>query len=178
MAVVQPARQPAVAAALARSRFARLPQASIDALTEGALLLEVPAGGMPWQQGHHASAAVIVSGLLRSFHTTHDGRQVTVRYARAGELLGIATLYAPNSGVLGLQALTPVKMLILRAEAVRALAEKDAQIANVMLEEVSVRLVNFLEELAGNTFGSMRQRVVRHLLDLAPGPPGQRLPLF
>jgi CRP/FNR family transcriptional regulator len=36
-----------------------------------------------------------------------------------------------------------------------------------MAQEVTRRLYDTLEALAGNTFGSLRQRVARHLLDLA-----------
>jgi CRP/FNR family transcriptional regulator len=174
---VQTARQPAVVAALAQSRFARLPAEVVEALTADALLLEIPVGGVPVRQGHEPNASVIVSGLIRAFHTTADGRQMTVRYARRGELLGIATLYRERSGALGLQALTQCRLLVLRPAVVRAIAERDVRVANLFAEEIAHRLITVLDELAGNTFGSMRQRVVRHLLDLAAGATGQRMPL-
>ncbi len=37
----------------------------------------------------------------------------------------------------------------------------------LLAQEVTRRLYDALEMLAGNTFGSLRQRVARHLLDLA-----------
>jgi CRP/FNR family cyclic AMP-dependent transcriptional regulator len=37
----------------------------------------------------------------------------------------------------------------------------------LMAQEVTRRLYDTLEALAGNTFGSLQQRVARHLLDLA-----------
>jgi CRP/FNR family transcriptional regulator len=43
----------------------------------------------------------------------------------------------------------------------------NALLAWVFAEESVHRLYDVLEELAGNTFASVRQRVVRHLLDLA-----------
>jgi len=170
--------QPAVAAALAQSRFARLPPEVVDALLEGALQIELPPGGVPWRQGHPAAAGMIVTGLLRAFHTSKDGRQVTVRYGRRGELLAITSLYVERSGRLTLEALTPCRILVLQPATVRAVADRDARVANILAEEIAHRLINFLDELAGNTFGSMRQRVVRHLLDLAAGPTGQRSPLI
>ena len=36
-----------------------------------------------------------------------------------------------------------------------------------MAQEVTRRLYETLEALAGNTFGSLRQQIARHLLDLA-----------
>ena len=66
-----------------------------------------------------------------------------------------------------------------RSSARAALAEIHRQhAAAVAFAEFERHHVHFLEELAGNTFGSMRQRVVRHLLDLAAGPTGQRQPLI
>jgi hypothetical protein len=37
-----------------------------------------------------------------------------------------------------------------------------------LAEEVTRRLYEVLEAFAGNVFGSVRQRVARHLLDLMP----------
>jgi CRP/FNR family transcriptional regulator len=43
----------------------------------------------------------------------------------------------------------------------------DASLAWALAEESVHRLYDVLEELAGNTFALVRQRVARHLLDLA-----------
>lgn len=166
-----------VAAAVARSRFARLPPAIVEELLEDAVIIDVSPGGVWSRQGHESLASMMVSGLMRAFHTSADGRQVTVRYARPGELLGIATLYVRNSGALGTQALTPCRVLMLRPSRILEVAARDAAVANLLTEEVSERLITVLDELAGNTFGTMRQRVVRHLLDLAAGATGRRFPL-
>jgi len=167
----------AVANALSQSRLARLPADVTAALIEEALLVDVPAGGVPIRQGHDAWAGLLVSGLLRAFHTTVDGRQVTVRYARTGELLAISTLYVPRAGALGIQAVTACRILMMRPATARSIAERDPRVANLFAEEIAHRLLMFLNELAGNTFGTMRQRVVRHLLDIAAGASGQRVPL-
>lgn len=118
-----------------------------------------------------------MNGLLRAFHTTVDGRQVTVRYARTGELLGIATLYVPRAGALGVQAVTACCILMMRPATARSIAERDPRVANLFAEEIAYRLLMVVNELAGNTFGTMRERVVRHLLDIAAGATGQRVPL-
>jgi CRP/FNR family transcriptional regulator, cyclic AMP receptor protein len=54
---------------------------------------------------------------------------------------------------------------------VKRLARDDAAVAWVLAEECVHRLYDVLEELAGNTFATVRQRVVRHLLDLAASRP-------
>ena len=54
---------------------------------------------------------------------------------------------------------------------VKRLAGQDATVAWVLAEECVHRLYDVLEELAGNTFATVRQRVVRHLFDLAASRP-------
>ena len=54
---------------------------------------------------------------------------------------------------------------------VMRVARNDASLAWALAEESVHRLDDVLEELAGNTFASVRQRVARHLLDLAASRP-------
>lgn len=168
---------PVVAAALAQSRFARLPPEVAASLVEGAMLIDVPLGAVPQRQEDPPSVGLMVSGLLRAFFTTMDGRQLTVRYARAGSLLAVAALHMKGHR-LNQQALTPCRILALQPSRLIAIAEHDARVANLFAEENAYRLFHVLDELAGNTFGTMRQRLVRYLLDLAAGPTGQRAPLI
>jgi CRP/FNR family transcriptional regulator len=172
-----PDPQAAIRSAIAAGRLARLPPDVAAALTADGVLMDVPAGGVPIRQGHGPTAALMVAGLIRVFHTTVDGRQVTVRYARTGELLAVNTLYVEHAGALGVQALTASRVLMLRPATVRGIAANDARVANLLAEEIATRLLMVVNELAGNTFASMRQRVVRHLLDLAAGASGRRVPL-
>jgi CRP/FNR family transcriptional regulator len=65
------------------------------------------------------------------------------------------------------QALTETAMLMLNVDGVRSLAKTDPALAWALAEEVTRRLYEVLEAFAGNVFGSVRQRVARHLLDLA-----------
>jgi CRP/FNR family transcriptional regulator, cyclic AMP receptor protein len=159
---------PAVAAALASSPLFELPPATVERLIADAVILDVPRGAVPQRQGDEVPApGLLLSGLLRAFHTTADGRQLTTRYARPGSLLAIATIYMKRTGMLGQQALTPCRILRFRSDTALELASRDPQVSYLFAEENARRLFEALDELAGNVFGTMRQRVVRHLLDLA-----------
>jgi CRP/FNR family transcriptional regulator, cyclic AMP receptor protein len=159
---------PALAAALALSPLRALPQETVERLIADAVILDVPRGGVPQRQGDDTPApGLMLSGLLRAFHTTADGRQLTTRYARSGSLLAIATIYMKRSGMLGQQALTPCRILRFRSDTALELAAHDPQVSYIFAEENARRLFQALDELAGNVFGTMRQRLVRHLLDLA-----------
>src|SRR4051812_24326528 len=55
----------------------------------GALPVDLPAGSTIYRDDDAPRCGLIVRGLVRIFMSDRDGRTVTVRYARAGELLGI-----------------------------------------------------------------------------------------
>src|SRR3954447_2774160 len=144
-------------------------------LLADAVRLDVPAGSVLYREGEASRMGVVVAGLMRVYLTSAEGRQVTVRYAREGEVLGTAVaVFGPIA--VGAQALTDSTLLILNVNAVRALGQTDAAFAWAVAEEVARRLNDVLEVFAGAAFGSVRQRIARHLLDLAAEqPPADRL---
>jgi len=100
-----------------------------------------------------------------------DGRQVTVRYVRAGDLLGVPALVGGPAPVF-VQAVVSAAAFFFDVDRVKRAARHDASLAWAFAEESVHRLYDVLEELAGNAFASVRQRVARHLLDLAASRPG------
>jgi CRP/FNR family transcriptional regulator, cyclic AMP receptor protein len=89
-----------------------------------------------------------------------------VRYVRAGNLLGVPALVGGPAPVF-VQAVTPGAAFFFDVAQVKRTALVDASLSWALAEESVHRLYEVLEELAGNTFASVRQRVARHLLDLA-----------
>ena len=132
----------------------------------GGKLADLAAGATVYTEAETERFGVVVRGLLRVYMHTSDGRQVTVRYVRAGGLLGAPALVGGPAPVF-VQALTDSAMYFMDVARVKRLARVDAAVAWVFAEESVHRLYDVLEELAGNTFATARQRVVRHLLDLA-----------
>ncbi len=66
-----------------------------------------------------------------------------------------------------IQALVDSELLSFRPGVVRALAERDIRVARALIDELSERVVSFVAEIPGSVFSTVRQRVARHLLDLA-----------
>ena len=97
-----------------------------------------------------------------------DGRQITVRYVRAGGLLGIAALVGGPAPV-SVQILTDATLPLdaQRAGTLQSSGQTEPRVGWLFAQEVTRRLYDTLEALAGNAFGLLQQRVVRHLLDLA-----------
>ena len=133
-----------------------------------AMTFDIPRGVVHHTQGYaDIHASLLVSGLLRGFRTTADGRQLTARYIHAGELLAIASVHVRRPGSLAQQALTPCRLLRFHPDAIVDMTRRDLAVANLLAEENARRVYDYIDLIAGIGFGSMRQRVVRHLLDLA-----------
>jgi len=150
--------------------WASLPVETVALLAAGGRLSDLAAGSTVYAEADAERLAVIVRGLLRVYMHTSDGRQVTVRYVRAGHLLGVPALVGGPAPV-SVQALTDSAVYFMDVARVKRLARQDAAVAWVFAEESVHRLYDILEELAGNTFATVRQRVVAHLLDLAASRP-------
>jgi CRP/FNR family transcriptional regulator len=153
--------------ALARSFLAGLPAEVVASLRAEGERADYPAGTMVYRPGSAPQAALVVRGLLRVYLASVEGRQVTVRYARPGDVLGIAVLVGGPAST-GVETVEPVSLFRISARILTgAAARRDARIGWALAEELNRRLYETLEQTAVNAFGSVRQRVAAHLLDLA-----------
>lgn len=110
--------------------------------------------------------ALVVEGLLRVYWTSGQGRQVTARYASQGDVLGVPALFSRGAPV-EVQALTAAKLLRLPAGELRAVAQEDGEVGWAVAEYLAGLVFDTQSLLAENVFLPVRQRVARHLLDLA-----------
>jgi CRP/FNR family cyclic AMP-dependent transcriptional regulator len=158
-----------VRAAIEVSHLRSLSSQAIAGLTSDAWRLRVPAGSTIHREGDtSAHLEVVVSGLIRVYVTAPDGRTMTVRYCRPGALIGVVSLFASSFSLPAtIQAVTEAELLAFRPSVVRRAAERDARVARVLVDELSERVLSFIAEIPGSAFATVRQRVARHLLDLA-----------
>lgn len=149
-----------------------LPEPARRRLLDGAQELEVPHGGLLYREDAPPRCALVKSGLVRVFVRSSLGRQVTVRYARPGEVLGVAAAVAGPSPVAA-QALLDTELLVFDPRVLAAEAKADARVAWAVAEELGRRLYQSLDQVAANAFGSVRERIARNLLDAStPGKQG------
>jgi CRP/FNR family transcriptional regulator, cyclic AMP receptor protein len=155
-------------AALEASHLGSLSPEVITGLTADASRLVVPAGSTIHREGTRSPhVEIVVSGLVRVYVTAPDGRTMTVRYCRPGALIGVVSLFAsPFVLPATIQAVTEADLLVLRASLVRRTAERDVRVARALVDELSERVLSFIAEVP-SAFATVRQRVARHLLDLA-----------
>jgi CRP/FNR family cyclic AMP-dependent transcriptional regulator len=163
--VVQRSQDVAVSL-LCHGAWASLPTETVKLLAGRGKLSDIRGGSIVYTEADAERFGVLVQGLLRVYMHASDGRQVTVRYVRPGGLLGAPALIGGPAPVF-VQALTDSAMYFMDIAQVKRVVRSDAAVAWAFAEESVHRLYDVLEELAGNTFATVRQRVVRHLLDLA-----------
>jgi CRP/FNR family transcriptional regulator len=152
--------------AIAQSFLAELPSDALDRLLEGATLEDVEAGTTTYRAGGEPRPSLIVSGLFRSYFAGPDGRQVTVRYARAGDMLGVVAAHG-GPAPLHVQALTDAQRLRIEIDRLRDIAQHDAAVAWAITGELTNTVYALWHELAATAFATVPQRVARHLLEIA-----------
>src|SRR5262245_24895021 len=79
---------------LRRGCCAAVPLGTIESLTAGGRVVEFPSGYTVYSEADAEGLAVVLAGLLRVYMLAGDGRQVSVRYVRAGDLLGVPAVIA------------------------------------------------------------------------------------
>ena len=131
-------------AAVERSHLHALPPDVLDGLLAGAVRAKTPAGSVTHREGEPAPhLELVVAGVVRAFVAAPDGRTLTVRYCRPGALLRMSPPVA------------------------RQAVARDTRVSAAFLRELSERVMSFIDEIPGSAFATVRQRVARHLLELA-----------
>src|SRR6266511_1362637 len=111
-------RKPSTAAideAVAKSVLAEFPAGLRETLIQDAMRVEFPAGTTMYYEEDEPRCGLVITGLIRVYMTSPDGRQLTVRSARAGDLLGLEAIVggpAPTS----VQSLTDSVHLMLNTQ--------------------------------------------------------------
>ena len=151
-----------------------LPAQTTERILADAIRISVPAGAMVQSADEHARVVLVLGGLLRVFLRSVDGRQVTVRYARPGDIAGLSLILggpAPTS----IQAVSSATVAALSVDTLRSLLASDPVVARACLEELTRQLHLALDDLSEQAFLTVRQRLARHLLDLATTRSGRHL---
>lgn len=157
-----------VAAAVGGSSLAGMPDALLSRMLDGAVTREVRAGATIHQGGVPPFFELVTSGLFRAYVLGPDGRTMTVRYCRAGALMGTGTLFNRGTSAQGcVSAVVDSRLLAMSPTRVRDLANREIEVSQALLRETSARVAEYINELRASVMASVRERVARHLLDLA-----------
>lgn len=151
---------------MAHGFLGSLPEGAAAELLADALEIDVPPGAEVYHGDEQPRALIVRRGLLRLYHGSLDGREVTIRYARAGDVLGLAMVLGAPAPVT-IQALTGASVMALRISVLRRLTRTDSAVARACAAELARQLVLAFDEIAEQAFLTVRQRLARQLLDLA-----------
>jgi len=155
--------------AIEASFLGRLPEHTWRLLFDRAHQIDAPPKTVLYpetEQVRTAHLVLILDGLVRVYRTSRSGREVTLRYARRGDILGLPSVVAQVSPAAA-QAVVPTRVVAMSAQVLRSRAQRDSQLAWAMAEEMAGSLFNIQERLAHNVFAPVRSRVARYLLDVA-----------
>jgi CRP/FNR family transcriptional regulator len=145
--------------------LAALPSDAHARLLADAMILEVQAGAAIFSSTEAlVRTGIILRGMARTYLSSGDGRRLSVRFVRPGAMIGSLT---EDRAALSVQAVIPCTVLELNRATLRQLVAEDGRVGIALIAEIARRLQDTYATLANNTFGTMRERVARHLLDLA-----------
>ena len=153
--------------ALSRSQLTSLPEVALKQLLSDSIRSEIPAGRVIYTAGERPTPSLVVFGLLRLFVTSIDGRQITVAYARAGDLLGAIEGVSDGATPVSAQGVTEVRLLRFRAGTIDQILHTQPELGLALARDAVDHLYRLVGELRNAVFGTVRQRLARHLLDLA-----------
>jgi len=135
-----------------------------DDLVRSAALVRYSAGKASTGARDAPWAAIVVSGVVREYVPTLDGRQVTIRYARAGDLVGSSPAGSTTVAI-EIEAVETADLLHLDVARLDRSGRLEPELAIALVEELSNRLRRAYRTMAGNTFSTVRSRVARDLLE-------------
>jgi CRP/FNR family transcriptional regulator len=159
---------PGVRSAITHSVFADLGDPLLERLFLDAALIEIPAGATFLPQGSPPPTVfLLIRGFGRAYLASPTGRQATIRYFRPGEVIGSASLFSTREALVSGQCLVDSNLLRFSSPVVRSLVASEVRVANAFNHEMALRLYAYYRELEETTFGTVRQRLARHLLHVA-----------
>ncbi len=141
-----------------------LPEHLASALVDAARPVEHPARAeRAWDGGQ---MAVVAFGWLRVYLCDPQGRQTTVRYVRAGDLVGGVTVSVLGT-FSGLQAIDRSKLLHFDREHLERMACAEPRLALALIAQTRLWACAAYEALALSAFGTVKARVARDLVQRA-----------
>jgi PAS domain S-box-containing protein len=161
---------------LAGTFWTDLPESVLERMVLGARVRRIPARGTIFGLGDpQARAGILLAGSARAFLAAADGRQLTVQYLRRGSLVSRRSYLLGGHSPVAFHAVTDVEILDLDTKAFLRLINGESSVASAVLADLSRRLEDVYATAADSAFGTLKEKIARHLLALTgDGRPGHR----
>lgn len=140
---------------------------SISQLLQGAYLQRFPAHVELIHQGDHADFLhVVIEGKVEVFSRYRD-RETTVNIIEAGAAFITAAVFLDRIYLKSARSLTPARLLLLPASAVRAVFHTDPAFAHKIAEELAKGYRSLVKEVSNLKLRSSLERLANWLLQQA-----------
>jgi CRP-like cAMP-binding protein len=135
-------------------------------LLEGSTKTVFPAGSIAFHPEGPPASFLLERGLARAYASVPDGRQATVTFVHAHELIGGTALISRPPRVY-VQAVIECTMATLDVETVRSLAMTEIEVTVAIATHLAARIRSAFQLIAVRSLGNIRERVAYDLLDRA-----------
>jgi CRP-like cAMP-binding protein len=130
-------------------------------------------GDLVFRDAPAQGVVLIHAGLVRVFLRTQPGRQVTTRYARAGDILGVGGLLG-DAGEWNAEAMVLSTIEVVTVEQVQAAIARHPELPALMAEHLATTASKAVRTVADNGWQPMAMRVAHHLREVARRTPEGR----
>lgn len=150
--------------------FAGLAEAELDELAAMALEKRAPAGAMLFQEGEACEGMHLVAdGRVKVVKISPSGRELTLAVERPPASFAEVPMFDGGPYPASAVAMEDSVVLMLRKEDFYAFCERHPRASLRVLHVVGRRLRNLIGLVEAVTFGSVRQRLARYLLEAGAG---------
>jgi len=126
----------------------------------------VPAGDLVFLAGSEPGIALVRLGIVRIYVRGASGRQVTLRYARPGDLIGLGALFG-GSYAWSAEAVVHTSLGVLTVDQMQAVAALHPELPWLIAEEIAATSANAIATLAESWSQPTASRVAHHLREMA-----------
>src|SRR5580700_9829861 len=127
--------------------------------------VHITAGALILRAGQLPRIALVVAGIVRVFISTQLGRQMTIHYARAGDLVGLSP-YLAGTDEWNAEAITDVSMKVFTLDDVRRAGAHDPDLPWSIAQHVAAVMAESLRTVADASGQPITVRVARHLREM------------
>lgn len=146
--------------------LAMLPEASQRQLLAGSIRVDYPAGSVPFRPEDPPIAFVVEHGLVRIFRSLPDGRQATVAFIHASELVGGIKIMGEHPTV-SVQVVVDSTLTILKMQTVRELAGTQIDVVTGVARHLAAQLDSAFRLISIRSLGDIRERLAYDVLERA-----------
>lgn len=136
--------------------------------------VHVARGAPIFAAGQLPKIALVGTGVVRVFVTTPLGRQLTIGYARAGDLIGLARALA-HTDEWQAEAITDATLALLSVEQLHRATEQSPELAWAVAEHLATLVTDALRAIADEAGQPTTVRIARHLRQVSLQGVGGRL---